>query len=200
MDELLPNTASLRNTYCYSGPGLIPPRSLLSQRFHRLKWPVVLHVSTLGNPICYTRILSSDIIESYCEIHAIKKLVKGGRLRTLLAYQQQQVYQKIAVGREGGCSEARKNQVYSVKIICTKRYHSNYVPVVVAFAAEVAAAALELVGNAVVLDAPPVPVPATVACTICPKELKMILTNALSGEYEYCFCTLPPESGVETPV
>jgi hypothetical protein len=81
----------------------------------------------------------------------------------------------------------------------------SYVPVLVpaAFAAEVAGAALELVGEAAVLEPPPippVPVPATVACTICPNELKMILTNALSGAYEYCFCTLPPESGVETPV
>jgi hypothetical protein len=71
-----------------------------------------------------------------------------------------------------------------MKRIYTSTPHPNYVPVLVAFAAEVAVAALKLVGKAVVLELPPippVPVPATVACTICPNELKMILTNALSG-------------------
>jgi hypothetical protein len=39
-----------------------------------------------------------------------------------------------------------------------------------------------------VLDVPPPPVAfATVACTICPAVLKMILTRAFSGEYEYVF-------------
>lgn len=40
----------------------------------------------------------------------------------------------------------------------------------------------------------------TTAETICPAELKMILTSAPSGPYEYCFCTWPPESCVVTPV
>jgi hypothetical protein len=88
-----------------------------------------------------------------------------------------------------------------VKRIYTTITSPYYVPLVVAFAA----GALVLVGadGLVVLDAPlvpPVPVPATVACTIWPNELKMILTNALSGLYEYCFCTCPPGSAVSTPV
>jgi hypothetical protein len=90
-----------------------------------------------------------------------------------------------------------------MKRIYTSTLHPNYVPVLVTYATKVDDAALRLVDKAVVLEPPPippVPVPATVACTICPNELKMILTKALSGVYEYCFCTLPPESGVETPV
>jgi hypothetical protein len=42
---------------------------------------------------------------------------------------------------------------------------------------------------------------ANIPYTICLfTELKKILTRALSGAYEYCFCTLPPSRVVSTPV
>jgi hypothetical protein len=78
-----------------------------------------------------------------------------------------------------------------VKLIYTITPCPNYAPV--------------LVGKTelAVLEEPPLvalAVPATVACTIWPSELKMMLTNALSGAYKYCFCTCPPASPVSTPV
>jgi hypothetical protein len=70
-------------------------------------------------------------------------------------------------------------------ILYTRIPNPNHAPVLLAGGAEELVGAVVPVDEAALLVAEAVP--ATVACTIWPKELKIIFTKALSGEYEYCF-------------